>query len=121
MPDARRLAMTDGSRRRIWVSTEGAWARMLTCYQFSKEHWRYLRTTNVVESPFAALPLRTSAAKRIKKVERATAIIWRLLRIAEKRFRKLNAPEHCLDVYRGVRHADGIEVPGISSTRKAVA
>ena len=97
------------------------WARMLTCYQFPKEHWRHLRTTNVVESPFAAVRLRTSAAKRFKKVERATAIIWRLLRVAEKRFRKLNAPEQCRDVYRGVRYADGLEVPAVSSTQKAAA
>ena len=97
------------------------WARMLTYYQFPKEHWRHLRTTNVVESPFAAVRLRTSAAKRFKKVERATAIIWRLLRVAEKRFRKLNAPEQCRDVYRGVRYADGIEVPAVSSTQKAAA
>ena len=97
------------------------WARMLTYYQFPKAHWRHLRTTNVVESPFAAVRLRTSAAKRFKKVERATAIIWRLLRVAEKRFRKLNAPEQCRDVYRGVRYADGLEVPAVSSTQKAAA
>jgi transposase-like protein len=97
------------------------WARMLTYYQFPKEHWRHLRTTNVVESPFAAVRLRTSAAKRFKKVERATAIIWRLLRVAEKRFRKLNAPKQCRDVYRGVRYADGIEIPAVSPTQKAAA
>lgn len=97
------------------------WARMRTCYQFSKEHWRHLRTTNVVESPFAAVRLRTSAAKRFKKVERATAIIWRLLRVAEQRFRKLNAPEQCRDVYRGVRHADDLEVPAVSPIQKAAA
>jgi transposase-like protein len=37
-------------------------ARMLTYHQVPKEHWRHLRTTNVVESPFAAVRLRTSAA-----------------------------------------------------------
>ena len=97
------------------------WARMLTYYHFPKEHWRHLRTTNVVESPFAAVRLRTSAAKRFKKVERATAIIWRLLRVAEKRFRKLNAPEQCREVFRGVRYADGIEIPAVSPTQKAAA
>lgn len=97
------------------------WGRMLTYYQFPKEHWRHLRTTNVVESPFAAVRLRTSAAKRFKKVERATAIIWRLLRVAEQRFRKLNAPEQCRDVYRGIRYADGIEVPTVSPAQKAAA
>ena len=91
------------------------WARMLTYYQFPKEHWRHLRTTNVVESPFAAVRLRTSAAKRFKKVERATAIIWRLLLVAEQRFRKLNAPERCRDVFRGVRYADGVAIPVVST------
>jgi putative transposase len=97
------------------------WARMRTYYQFPQEHWRHLRTTNVVESPVAAVRLRTAAAKRFKKVERATAIIWRLPQVAEKRFRKLNAPEPCRDVYRGVRYADGLEVPAVSSTQKAAA
>ncbi|WP_353267413.1 hypothetical protein [Gemmatimonas sp.] len=94
---------------------------MLAYCPFPKEHWRHLRTTNVVESPFAAVRLRTSAAKRFKKFERATAIIWRRLRVAENRFRKLNAPEQCRDVSRGVRYADGLEVPAVSSTPKAAA
>jgi hypothetical protein len=40
------------------------WERLVTFYQFPKEHWRHLRTTNVVESPFAAVRLRTTAGKR---------------------------------------------------------
>jgi transposase-like protein len=97
------------------------WARMLTYYTFPKEHWRHLRTTNVVESPFAAVRLRTSAAKRFKKVEHATAIIWRLLRVAEQRFRKLNAPEQCKDVFHGTRYEDGVAIPARPSSQKAAA
>ncbi len=41
----------------------------VTFYRYPKERWRHLRTTNVVELPFAALRLRTDAAKRFKKVE----------------------------------------------------
>jgi len=33
----------------------GDWERLLTFYQFPREHWRHRRTTNVVESPFAAV------------------------------------------------------------------
>jgi len=47
----------------------------------------------MVESPFAALRLRTDAAKRFKKVERATAVIWKMLMVAQMRFRRLNAQE----------------------------
>jgi putative transposase len=76
------------------------WDRMVTFYRFPQEHWRHLRTTNVVESPFAALRLRTDAAKRYKKVGNATAVIWKMLMLAEQRFRKLNAPEKLAQVYR---------------------
>jgi len=77
------------------------WDRMVTFYQFPKEHWKHLRTTNVVESPFAALRLRTDAAKRYKKVENATVVICKMLMLAEQRFRKLNAPEKLMGVYLG--------------------
>ena len=77
------------------------WDRMVTFYQFPKEHWKHLRTTNVVESPFAALRLRTDAAKRYKKVENATAVIWKMLMLAERRFRRLDAPEKLMQVYLG--------------------
>jgi len=77
------------------------WERMVTFYQFPKEHWKHLRTTNVVESPFAALRLRTDAAKRYKKVENATVVIWKMLMLAERRFRRLNAPEKLMQIYLG--------------------
>jgi transposase-like protein len=51
------------------------WERLVTFYQFPREHWPHLRTTNVVESPFATVRLRTTAAKRFKKVENATALL----------------------------------------------
>jgi len=39
---------------------------MITFYQFPEAHWRHLRTTNIVESPFCGLRLRTDAARRYK-------------------------------------------------------
>ena len=44
-------------------------------------------------APFAALRLRTDAAKRFEKVENAAAVIWKMLLVAERKFRRLNAPE----------------------------
>ena len=66
-------------------SLERDWDRMVAFYDFPAEHWRHLRTTNVVESPFAALRLRTDAAKRFKRVDRAIAVIWKMLLVAEGR------------------------------------
>ena len=91
-------------------SLERDWDRMVTFYQFPKEHWRHLRTTNIVESPFAALRLRTGAAKRFKKVANATAVIWKMLMLAEKRFRKLDAPDRLKQVFAGIQFKDGVEV-----------
>lgn len=101
-----------------WCQTQGYtaaaqvldqdWERMVAFYRFPKDHWIHLRTTNVVESPFAALRLRTDAAKRFQKVENATAVIFKMLLIAERRFRRLNAPELLQEVYLGVKFVDGL-------------
>ena len=80
---------------------ERDWDRMVTFYDFPEAHWQHLRTTNVVESPFASVRLRTDAAKRYRKVANATALIWRVLMVAGKRFRRLNAPHLMADVYAG--------------------
>ncbi|MCI0371909.1 MAG: IS256 family transposase [candidate division NC10 bacterium] len=84
------------------------WDRLVAYYDFPQEHWRHLRTTNVVESPFDAVRLRTSAAKRFKKVENGSAMIWKLLLVAERSFRRLNAPELLPAVYAGAKYVDGI-------------
>ena len=86
------------------------WDRMVTFYQFPKEHWTHIRTTNVIESPFAAVRLRTNAAKRYKNVTNATALIWKVLMVAEKRFRKLNAPHLLNALFQGACYADGIAI-----------
>lgn len=87
---------------------ERDWERMVTFYGFPREHWKHLRTTNVVESPFAAVRLRTDAAKRYKRVANATALIWKVLMVAQRRFRRLDAPELLSEVYHGVTYVDGV-------------
>jgi transposase-like protein len=83
------------------------WERLVTFYAFPRAHWKHLRTTNPVESPFAAVRLRTAAAKRFKKVENATAVIWKTLLVAERRFRRLDAPELLAEVAEGVVYVNG--------------
>jgi transposase-like protein len=83
------------------------WDRMVTFYSFPKEHWPHLRTTNVVESPFSSVRLRTDAAKRFRKVQSATAMIWKLLLVAEKNFRSLKGHWLLPDVYTGKKFVDG--------------
>ena len=98
---------------------EDDWDRMVTFYDFPEAHWKHLRTTNVVESPFASVRLRTSAAKRFKRVDSATALIWKLLTVAEKRFRRLDAPNLLKDVFEERKFRDG--KPVSAHQRKAAA
>ncbi len=83
---------------------------MVTFYRFPKAHWQHLRTTNPIESPFVAARLRTDAAKRFKKVQNATAVIWKMLLVAERAFRRLKHPELMPEVYRGAQYSDGVRV-----------
>jgi putative transposase len=84
------------------------WERMVTFYAFPQQPWRHLRTTNIVESPFSSVRLRTDASRRSKRVEGAKAIIWKILQVAEKSWRKLNAPELLPRVASGVTFKDGM-------------
>ena len=85
------------------------WERLVTFYQFPREHWVHLRTTNIVESPFATVRLRTTAAKRFKKAENATALIWKILQVAESTFRRLKGAELLPAVYAGAQYKDGVQ------------
>jgi hypothetical protein len=63
--------------------------------------------------------LRTDAAKRFKKVANATALIWKMMMVAQKRFRRIDAPELARDVHAGRQFVDG--KPVVISTSEEVA
>lgn len=86
------------------------WERLVTFYRFPQPHWQHLRTSNPVESPFGAARLRTDAAKRFKLVKNATAVIWKMLLVAEHAFRRVKHPELMPVVYQGARFMDGMQV-----------
>lgn len=98
---------------------ERDWDRLVAYYAFPNEHWKHLRTTNVIESPFAAVRLRTSAAKRFKKVDNATTLIWKTLLVVAQHFRKLNAPHLCTAVFDGVVFTDGVRTLTPTRDRRA--
>ena len=95
------------------------WDRMVTFYNYPKQQWQHLRTTNPVASPFSALRLRTDAARRFKKVANARAVIWKMLLVAEKRFRRLKAPHLMKDVYQGAQYVNGVPVNQVTEEKAA--
>lgn len=86
------------------------WDRLTSYYDFPREHWKHLRTSNVVESPFSRVRLRTAACRRFKSQVNATCLIWKTMIVAEMSFRKLNAPHLVEKVARGTKYDNGKEV-----------
>lgn len=86
------------------------WERLTTYYNFPREHWKHLRTSNVVESPFSRVRLRTAASRRFKSRVNATCLIWKTMMVAEMSFRKLDAPHLVEKVARGTKYDNGKEV-----------
>ena len=97
------------------------WERMVTFYRYPKEHWTHIRTTNIVESPFSSVRLRTNASKRFKKVESASAMIWKLLQVAEKSFRRLKGHWLLADVLEGKQFINGVAIEENKSIERKAA
>ena len=72
--------------------------RCLTFYQFPEAHWPHLRTTNVIESPFASVRLRTNAAKRFKKTKSGVHLVHEVMKRLQERWRRLKSAHLCATV-----------------------
>ena len=87
-------------------------AQLLTFYDFPAEHWRHLRTTNIIESPFATVRLRQRVTKGAGSRTKALMMAFKLLAMAEERRRKVNGSELLPLVRAGVRFVDGVQEKG---------
>ena len=83
---------------------------LLAFYDFPAEHWKHLRTTNVIESSFATIRHRTARSKGCLSNKTALAMIFKLAEAAEKSWRRLNGHNQLPKIILGVKFADGIEV-----------
>jgi transposase-like protein len=84
---------------------------LLAFYDFPAEHWKHLRTTNVIESAFATVRHRTVRSKGCLSNKTALAMVFKLAEDAEKTsWRRLNGPNQLPKLILGVKFADGIEV-----------
>ena len=77
---------------------ERALERLLAFHAFPRQHARHLRTTNPIESPFAAVKLRTNATRRIRSNRSALHLLFKLLQRSEKGWQRLSHPEKLKEV-----------------------
>lgn len=82
---------------------------LLTFYDFPAEHWRHLRTTNPIESTFATVRLRTAKTRGCVSRAGILAMVFKLTKSAEQRWRKLKGAAHLAQVIKGVRFKDGLQ------------
>ena len=83
---------------------------LLAFYDFPAEHWKHLRTTNVIESSFATVRHRTVRSKGCLSNKTALAMIFKLAESAEKSWRRLDGHNQLPKVILGEKFFDGIEV-----------
>src|SRR5215218_2907535 len=83
---------------------------LLAFYEFPAEHWKHLRTTNVIESSFATVRHRTVRSKGCLSNKTALAMIFKLAEAAENSCRRLDGHNQLPKVILGVKFNDGIEV-----------
>ena len=83
---------------------------LLSFYDFPAEHWKHLRTTNVIESSFATIRHRTVRSKGCLSNKTALAMIFKLAEAAEKHWRRLDGHNQLPKVILGIKFADGLEV-----------
>jgi putative transposase len=84
--------------------------KLLTFYSLPAEHWRHLRTTNPIESPFATVRLRQRVTKGAGSRTKGLTMAFKLLLMAQERWRKLNGAELLPLVRAGVRFEDGLRI-----------
>src|SRR3982074_1489391 len=83
---------------------------LLAFYDFPAEHWKHLRTTNVIESWFATIRHRMVRSKGCLSNKTALAMIFKLAQAAEKHWRRLDGQNQLPKIILGVCFTDGIEV-----------
>lgn len=80
---------------------------LLTFYDFPAEHWVHLRTTNPIESTFATVRLRTDKTRGCVSRESILAMVFMLVKSAERHWRKLNGIPRLAQLIDGVVFKDG--------------
>jgi putative transposase len=95
------------------------WERLVTFFDFPAEHWKHLRTTNVIESPFATVRLRERATRGAGSRTKGLLMAFKLLEMAQLRWRHLDGAEILPLVRAGVKFADGVQVDPVKQVAQS--
>jgi putative transposase len=82
---------------------------LLTFYDFPADHWKHIRTTNPIESTFATVRHRTKRSKGCLARETAFIMVFKLIKTAEKTWRRLDGKNQLPKIITGAKFRDGLE------------
>jgi putative transposase len=83
---------------------------LLAFFEFPAEHWKPLRTSNPIESSFATVRLRQRVTKGAGSRAKALTMAFKLLMLAQERWRKLNGSHLLPLVCAGIPFVDGVQI-----------
>jgi transposase-like protein len=89
---------------------------LLSFYDFPAGHWANLKTTNPIESMFAAVKHRTYKSKGCGSRDTYLSMVFKLTQQARGRWRRINAPHLVRLVAAGVTFVNGEAVDGNGET-----
>jgi len=83
---------------------------LMAFYRFPAAHWKHIRSTNVIESVFATVRLRTYKTKGLGTHTATLAMTFKLLQEAQKSWRRIVRWQQLELVHAGREFKDGILV-----------
>jgi putative transposase len=94
--------------RKAVESLAANWERLTAFFDFPAEHWKHLRTTNVIESAFATVRLRERATRGAGSRTKGLLMAFKLLDMAQLRWRRLDGADLLPLVRAGEKFIDGV-------------
>jgi transposase-like protein len=82
--------------------------QLLAFFDFPAEHWVHLKTSNPIESTFATVRLRTRVTKGPGSRAAGLAMVFKLVKAAEDRWRYVNSPHLVALVRAGATFEKGV-------------
>ena len=95
---------------KAWACLTKDREQLLNFYHFPAAHWVHLRTTNPIESSFAMVRHRSRQTKGCGSREATLALVYKLGRECERKWRRLNRHELIDKVIQGIIFVDGLEL-----------
>ena len=83
------------------------WNKLTSYFNFPAESWHHLKTTNPIESTFATVKLRTKVSKGAGTPKMAEVMAFKLMKEAEKKWRRIKGYEHIRILLHGGLYKDG--------------